>query len=391
MRIEDIYDSAPLIFLVIDEEKRIVHCSKTAAGVFGAHEKSTIDEIVDVETAAVLDDLMVTLRRDEVSSGHLLSFFRRDGGRMVVAGLVDKMVGRNGSTLMRLTALLDPDPRRWLDDLVESEELLRGFVQTSTEAMFCIDFTEPVDLTQGDHEIVRQVFENERLWRLCNESMARMYDLPEGLDFNMQPVSLYFPRNPGNEAFVRQIIESNFTVDKALSIDTRHDGSTMYVENTVRSHIEGGRMLRMWGTVRDVTDYRQAHNRLALEVQDVRGILSAVPDAILVIDRNRKLLAVNPSFEALFGWASTQFLGRDIQSIIDLESPLAGGRRWYGFDRQRWVAEVKMQAGVSMLCDVQSAPIGDEAPDRFVLSLRPALMETTRMETDESTEGPARE
>jgi PAS domain S-box-containing protein len=342
--------------------------------VLGAYEKRTLVDVVDGDSARLLEDLMLVLRRGEPPSSQLLTFLRRDGSTLAVSGLVDKLAARNGAPLLRVVALHESGPENWLDELVRSEEVLRRFVQTATEAMWCIEFTEPVDLTLGEHEIVRQVFENDCHWLMCNEAMARLYDLPEGLDFNKQPVRSYFPRTPENEAFVRQIIESNFSVDHAQSIDSRHDGSTIYVENAVRCHIEGGRLLSMGGTVRDITDYRQAENRLEQEAQDVRSILGAIPDAILVIDRNRKLLAVNPAFEALLGWRADQFLGRDVQPIIDLESPLPGGRRWYGVDRQRWIAEVRLQAGVSMLCDVQVAPIGEEAPDRFVLALRPALM-----------------
>jgi PAS domain S-box-containing protein len=246
----------------------------------------------------------------------------------------------------------------------------RRFVQTSSEAMWCIEFTEPVDLTMGDHEIVRQVFENECHWLMCNDAMARLYNLPEGVDLNHQPVSLYFPRNPENEAFIRKIIASDFEVDNALSIDTRHDGSTFYVENDVHCIIRNSRLFRMWGSVRDVTGYRQMQNRLEREAQDVRSILNAIPEVILVINRERRLLAVNSSFEKLFGWRQNHFLGRDIQAIIDLEAPLPGGRRWYGVDRQRWTAEVKTHHGKALVCDVQSAPVGEEAPDQFVLTLR---------------------
>lgn len=374
MHTEEIYESAPLLLLVFDEDGFIVQCSKTAAAVLGAYERRTMADLVDGESARLLEDLMLVLRRGEPASSQLLTFLRRDGSTLAVASLVDKLAARNGAPLLRVTALHEDGPRNWLDELVRSEEVLRRFVQTATEAMWCIEFTEPVDLTLGEHEIIRQVFENDCHWLMCNEAMARLYDLPEGLDFNKQPVRSYFPRTPENEAFVRQIIESNFSVDHAQSIDTRHDGSTMYVENAVRCHIEGGRLLSLGGTVRDITDYRQAENRLEQEAQDVRSILGAIPDAILVIDRQRKLLAVNPAFEAMLGWRADQFLGRDVQPIIDLESPLPGGRRWYGVDRQRWQAEVRLQAGVSMVCDVQVAPIGEEAPDRFVLALRPAQL-----------------
>ena len=54
-------------------------------------------------------------------------------------------------------------------------EVLRNFVDTSKDALFCIEFLEPVDLTAPEPEIVRQTFENECVWRMCNNAMARLY------------------------------------------------------------------------------------------------------------------------------------------------------------------------------------------------------------------------
>jgi PAS domain-containing protein len=254
-----------------------------------------------------------------------------------------------------------------------SEEVLRGFVETSSEAMWCIEFSEPVDVSQSEREIVHQVFQNDCHWMLCNEALVRLYGLPGGLDIERQPVAHYFPRSPENEAFVLQVIRSGFAVDNASSVDLRHDGSARYMENDVRCSIIDGFLVRMWGSLRDVSDSRRARKRLEDEAETVSNILSALPDAILVIDRNRRLVAVNSSFETLLGWNGEGFLGRDVQRIIDLERRLPSGRRWYGFNQQRWQTTVKTKFDVPLCCEAQIAPIGEEVPRHFVLSLRPLI------------------
>ena len=362
---------APIFLLTIDENMFIETASKTAERTLGDCRHCAISKFIDAEHARDLCDLMQSVKVNESPTYRALTFCKADGGSICVAGLVDKVLCGDAPKL-RITALYDPSSQPWLEELIHSADLHRALVQASSEAMWCIDFSEPVDLTQGDYETIRQVFENECRWLMCNEAMARLYHLPPGLDFNRQPVSLYFPHTLENEAFVRQLIESNFSVDKVLSIDTSHDGSSMYMENTVRSDIRNGFLSRMWGSVRDVTGYRRVQNRLARDAQDVRSVLDAIPEAILVVSRERRLLTANASFETLFGWKQHQFLGQDIQSIINLEAPLPNGRRWYGIDPQRWTTEVKMPAGGSMRCDAQIFPVGEEAPDRFVLTLHPA-------------------
>ncbi|MER2553921.1 MAG: PAS domain-containing protein [Thauera sp.] len=371
MNTDAIPTAASLIVLIFDDNGDLVDLSPHAASVLGPLAGRRVELVADATSAQALRDLALSLAPGADPYPCMLVLLGRDGTSIPVAAQVDWVSAGPAPRQLRVIAIPAPGLQRWIEHLVQSEALLKSFAQLSSEAMWCIEFSEPVDLALCDDEIVRQVFENDCHWRLCNESMARIYNLPPGLDFNKQPVSQYFPRNPENEAFVRQIIESNFAVDGILSIDTRHDGASIYIENTVRTHIVDGALLRLWGTVRDITEYRKAHNRLIEAAQDVSSILCSVPDPIVVVNRGRHVVALNPAFETLSGWNSQQLLGHDIQPIMDLETPLPGGRRWYGIDRQRWIAEIKAASGQSITCDVHSAPIGDEAPERFVLTLRP--------------------
>jgi len=80
--------------------------------------------------------------------------------------------------------------------------------------------------------------------------MSRLYGLPHHLDMSAQPVRTYWPRSPENEAFVRQIIAAGYSIDGALSVDTRHDGQRIRVENDVRADVEDGFLVRLWGNCR---------------------------------------------------------------------------------------------------------------------------------------------
>lgn len=81
-------------------------------------------------------------------------------------------------------------------ELAERVEILSQMIGAATEACWCIEFLEPVDTAQAEDEIIERIFSNQSRWRACNEAMARLYRVPEGLDFNVQPVSRYFPATP---------------------------------------------------------------------------------------------------------------------------------------------------------------------------------------------------
>ena len=151
---------------------------------------------------------------------------------------------------------LDKSPLGALDARVtrlETENrLLRQIADTGKEAHWCIEFADPIDVALTEDEIVFRVFSHASYWRLCNQAMSRLYGLPHQLDLSEQSVRLYWPRSPANEAFVRRIIRSGYAIDGALSIDQRHDGTELRVENDVRADIEGGLLRRLWGNCRSL-------------------------------------------------------------------------------------------------------------------------------------------
>ncbi len=256
-------------------------------------------------------------------------------------------------------------------ELETTYDMLRGFIDASTEAMWCIEFSETVDIAQSDDEIIRQIFENKRSWRFCNEAMSRLYNLPANIEFNDQPVDLYFPRNRENESFIRQVIDNDFSLDNAPSIDVDHNGQTIYAENTVRCHIEGATLFRLYGTARDLTEIRRKHNRLQQREIATRSILNTVPDPILVIEKSGVLQSANKAFEENLGWSLEQYRGNDISPIIAIEPFITKLRSRHDIAFTRAVVPVNCADSIARFCDMTLTQIIDgELAGRFVVVLR---------------------
>lgn len=304
-----------------------------------------------------------------VSTFEPISFIAADGTNLPTnAQLVGTM--RNGFTVLHLVAIERDATLKLLATLRERSEVIQGFIETSSEPMWCIEFTEPVDLSQNETEIIRQVFANECHWSMCNTAMARFYDIPSEIDMHDTPVAAIFPRSPANEAFVRSLIRNDFNLDRSLSIDIKHDGSTKYVENNVRGHIENNYLHRMWGTVRDITHFKEEQQQLAHSEATVRSILSALPDGVLVATRNRIVKAVNPALEQLFGQPAEELLDRDFSDFLTFPTEDTG-RRWSNGANHRWTGEIRHANGIVIPCDIRVAPLDAAQHTQFVLSIRP--------------------
>jgi PAS domain-containing protein len=202
-------------------------------------------------------------------------------------------------------------------EAVEREnEFLRRVIEASVEAMWCIEFQEPVDLLEDEDEVVRQVFENRCSWRLCNKAMARLYNIPGNADLNEIPVRKNFPRSRANERYIRALIRERFNVDSALSIDIKYDGEAIYGDNSVRGDIVDDKLLRFWGTMHDVTGYRKLQAQMNREQRSLQNILAAIPEAVLVVGKDLRLKGANPAFETLVHHSIDFALGKKVEDLF---------------------------------------------------------------------------
>lgn len=202
-------------------------------------------------------------------------------------------------------------------EMAEANAVLLDILNASDDPSWCIEYSEPVDLSAPEQEVIRQFFENRRRWRFCNSAMARFYRLPPGEDLNAHPVDEILGRSPENDQFARLLLRNNFDVVRALSRDTRYDGTTIDVENDVRGLIRDNHLHRIWGTVRDVSKHLRRSEQLRKRVGDLELALAAVPDALLLVDGQGVVDFANAAAEALVGRASDLIVGQGLEALID--------------------------------------------------------------------------
>ena len=262
----------------------------------------------------------------ETSPGpHVIALELRTGtgGLIGVTAIVTLFTDAEQGLCLRTVKWLAGGALGDVADLAEEKEILESILAASDDAGWCMEWAEPVDLSAPEQEIIRQVFENSPRWRFCNDAMARLYRTPEGKDFNALPVHETFPRTPENEEFVRRLIRASFDVNSSPSRDLRYDGVFIEVENDVRGTIRGNFLHRMWGTVRDVSKHARRAAVLRDEIDALEAILAALPDAVMVVDRDARILRINTSAEELLDINPDLLPGRSLDDLIDLPVPLA--------------------------------------------------------------------
>jgi PAS domain S-box-containing protein len=152
-----------------------------------------------------------------------------------------------------------------------SEERYRAFIEQSSEGVWRIELDEPVPVTLPADEQIDRFYAHGRLAE-CNDAMARMYGFEHASELVGAALADLVPRSdPSNLAFLHAFIDANYRLYDAESHELDRHGEARYFLNNFVGILEQGRLVRAWGTQRDVTDRKVAEERL-LQAQRMEAV-----------------------------------------------------------------------------------------------------------------------
>jgi PAS domain S-box-containing protein len=127
---------------------------------------------------------------------------------------------------------------------------------------------------------------------------------------------------PGGEQAVREALartlheaQSGHMTDVGTHRHQRRDGRTADVE-MAWGVVEAGGSPTILALGHDVTERNFAEQALWASEAQMRGILEAALDAIVLIDAGGLILSWNPRAEAVFGWTRAEAVGRPMAEMI---------------------------------------------------------------------------
>jgi PAS domain S-box-containing protein len=158
-------------------------------------------------------------------------------------------------------ALLEAEVRR-------SEQRYRAFVQHSSEGIWRDEIDPPLDTSLSEDEQIAHLLDHSRVAE-ANDAMARMYGYPDPSGLVGLPLKHFLdPGDPRTRDYLRRYIESGYRVTDAETWERDRTGSLRVFLNNLWGVVEDGHLVRTWGTLRDVTEKRQAE-QLQAAVYDI--------------------------------------------------------------------------------------------------------------------------
>ncbi len=93
-------------------------------------------------------------------------------------------------------------------------------------------------------------------------------------------------------------------------------GQKKWIEQTVIQLMEGDKITGYKSIMRDITERRDAEQKLKESENQLKIIFNEAPDALIVINDEGNVIRWNPQAEKIFGWTSFDVLGKAIRNLI---------------------------------------------------------------------------
>jgi PAS domain S-box-containing protein len=168
--------------------------------------------------------------------------------------------------------------------LQRSEERYRAFVRQSSEGIWRFEVEQPLTIDCSEEEQIQHFYQHAYLAE-CNQVIAQMYGAssPEHL-FGTRLSDLLVPSDPRNWEYLRAFIRAGYRLIDAESYEVDRQGNLKIFLNNLIGIIEDGKVVRAWGTQRDITDRKQAEEARAAAEQRYRIVGELIPFGVWEAD-----------------------------------------------------------------------------------------------------------
>ena len=167
--------------------------------------------------------------------------------------------------------------------LRDSEERYQNFIRQSTEGIWRFEVDNPIPIHLPIAEQIDLFFEDGYLAE-CNQAMAQMYGFEKMEELIGRRLKLFFPRDQDTQDYFNYFIQSGYRAENVESKEIDKNGQTKYFLNNFVGMIEDGKVVRAWGTQRDVTDRKVAEDRLKESEAKFRTLTETLPELVWMTD-----------------------------------------------------------------------------------------------------------
>jgi PAS domain-containing protein len=156
--------------------------------------------------------------------------------------------------------------------LKQSDERYRALIGNSSEGIWRVELGEPTDVSLPAEEQVRLVLQTGRIAE-CNDVFARL----NGKASSAEVVGTAFMADPqGRSDVARAFVASGYRLVEKETCEPAGNGALRWLTTSMSGVIEDGRLVRIWGAQRDITEAKSAALERERLISDLQHALAEV-------------------------------------------------------------------------------------------------------------------
>lgn len=183
------------------------------------------------------------------------------------------------------------------DDNTNNAERYRAFIENSSEGIWRFEAEPPVSTDLPEDEQIDAFYRSGFLAE-CNNAFARMYGFARAEELVGARIGDLVERDvPENVAYLLAFVRSGYRLSDVESVEKDKNGGEKHFANSLVGVVEEGKLVRAWGTQRDITEERRLERQLAQRERDYAALVDNAPDVLARYDRDKRIVYINRAGE----------------------------------------------------------------------------------------------
>ncbi len=205
------------------------------------------------------------------------------------------------------------EPKNMEEALKASELRFRSLIEQTTDAVFCFEYDPPIPTDLPIAEQVKLLYGG--ILVECNDVCAKSYGAQRADEVIGKRLTELFGTTPTNlDKLFAAMVDGDYRIVDGEGAENLGDGTERYYLNNGHGIIEEGKLIRVWGTFRDITERKRAEKALRENQERMRSLLELSPDFIIIVNPDHTIQFIN---RVVPGMSLEQVIGKSVYGFVE--------------------------------------------------------------------------
>ena len=197
------------------------------------------------------------------------------------------------------------------DKLRESEQRYRAFIAKNPDAMWRVEFEQPILTSLPAEEQFDRIHQYGYLAE-CNDAVARLLGRESADQLIGARVDEVAPaRDPSARHATMVAIHAGYRLTTVETTPIDAAGNRRCMLRSQWGIVEDGRLVRIWGANRDITELRHAEMALDASEQRMADLIESARMLVAFVNLNGTIEFCNSYMHEITGWPAEELFGKE--------------------------------------------------------------------------------